>query len=139
MSSSTIRKTLALATLGLAGLAATGAAHAGVSWHIGINLPGPAVVYDAPPVVYSPPPPVVYQPPPVVYAPPPPVVYRPAPIVYQPAPVYYGAPRGDWHGGRWQEHRHHHHRGDRWRDNDDRRAWRHNDRNGDGIPDRYRY
>lgn len=127
-----IRKFLALAAVGAAGLAATGAAHAGgVNWHIGINLPG--VFYPAPPpVVYAPPPPVVYAPPPVVYAPPP-VVYRPAPIVYhQPAPVYVQPhPRGYWREGRWHDHR----GKGRW-DDDDRRAYKHHKHyKGDG----YRY
>lgn len=128
-----IRKTLAVAALGLAGLTATGAAHAGgVNWHIGINLPG--IFYPAPPVVYAPPP-VVYAPPPVVYAPPPPVYYRPAPIVYQPAPVYVQpGPRGYWREGRWHDHG----RRDGYRDDRrDRDGYR--DRNGDGRPDRYRY
>lgn len=128
-----IRKTLALAALGIAGLAATGMAHAGgVNWHIGINLPG--VFYPQPAVVYSPPP-VVYAPPPVVYAPPPPVYYQPAPVYYQPAPVAYqqpapvaAYPRGYWRDGRWCDDerrgpRHGRYDGDR----DDRRA------------DRYRY
>lgn len=136
-----IRKTLALAAFGVAGLAATGAAHAGgVNWHIGINLPG----------IYYPEPAVVYAPPPVVYAPPPVVYYEAPPVYYRPAPVYHGAPvyaqpypRGHWREGRWHDH------GRRWDRNrdghhdrdDDRRAHRHGDRDrhGDGRPDRYRY
>ena len=56
---------------GLAFLGATGAAHAGVSVHVGLALPG---VYVAPAPVY--------------YAPPPPAVYREA-VYVRPAPVYY--------------------------------------------------
>ncbi|MGA0609007.1 hypothetical protein [Caldimonas sp. KR1-144] len=121
-----LRKTLAVAALGVAGLAATASAHAGnVFWSIGVNLPpvgtvvsnapvypAPAVAYPAPAVVY-PAPAVVY--PPVVYTPPP-VVYRPAPVVYQPAPVYYQP--GYWRDGRY------------YHDRDDRRAYRHGWRDG---------
>lgn len=135
MNKPTIRKSLAIAALGLAGVAATGAAHAGnVSWSVGINLPPlvisggnvgayyPAPAYYPPPVVYAPPP-VVYAPPPrVVYAPPP-VVYRPAPpVVYRPAPVRYDPQHGYWRDSRWQG------RGDsdRWRDRD-----------RDGVPNKW--
>jgi|RhisoiCoNPM_1038542.scaffolds.fasta_scaffold03902_2 hypothetical protein len=135
MNKQTIRKTLAIAALGLAGVAATGAAHAGnVAWSVGINLPPlvisggnvgayyPAPVYYPPPVVYAPPP-VVYAPPPrVVYAPPP-VIYRPAPpVVYRPAPVRYDPQHGYWRDSRWQG------RGDsdRWRDRD-----------RDGVPNKW--
>jgi hypothetical protein len=127
MSKPTIRKSLAIAALGLAGVAATGAAHAGgVSWSVGIHLPPlvisggnvgfyPAPVYYPPPVVYAPPPRVVYAPPPVIYRPAPPVVYRPAPVRYDPQ-YRYG------HDGRWNG------RGDsdRWRDRD-----------RDGVPNKW--
>ncbi len=144
MTSRAICKSLAAAALGLAGLAATGAAQAGVSWHIGINLPGPAVYYQPSPV-YAPAP-VYYEPPPVYYQLPP-VVYRPAPVYYQPAPVYVQPQsRAYWHDDReyrrYDGHRGHHGRrhGDDHDRDDDRRAYRHGpDRNGDGIPDRYRY
>lgn len=137
-----IRKTLAVAAIGVAGLAATGAAQAGnVFWSVGINLPAVTVVggnapvyYPAPAVVYAPPP-VVYAPAPVVYAPPPQVVYRPAPVIYQPAPVVVHQPyrqhakhpqwkqgHRDWNGQqRWSKGR------DR---DDDRRQHRHGRRDG---------
>jgi hypothetical protein len=112
----------ALVALGLSGVA--GAAHAGVSWSIGISAPvgfgdvttvvsdggyhrhapvyvAPAPVYVAPPapVYYAPPPPVYYAPPaPVYYAPP---VYVPRRVVYAPVPVYVGPG--------YDHHHHHHH------------------------------
>jgi hypothetical protein len=132
-----IRKTLALAAIGLAGVAATGAAQAGnVHWSIGINLPavgiigGNAPVYYPEPQAYYPAPRVVYAPPPVVYRAPPRVVYRHAPVVvHQPYGHYrhhegrHAGWRGDrdgrgdrdWRGGR----------GDR---DDDRRHRRHGGR-----------
>lgn len=89
-----IRKSLATAALGLAGIAAAGAAQAGsVNWSIGINLPPIGVVggyYPAP--VYYPPPPPVYIPPPQVYYAPPPVYYQPPPVVYAPRPIIYAPP-----------------------------------------------
>lgn len=95
--------------LAFAGVAAAGSAEAGgVHWSIGINLPGPPVVYGPPPaVVYAPPPAVIYEPRPVRYYTPPP-----------PPPAYYyrGRP-GDgewcppqqrqWRGDdRWEGRRH---------------------------------
>jgi hypothetical protein len=89
----------------LAGAAAAGSAQAGgVHWSIGINLPGPPVVYAPPPaVVYAPPPAVYYEPRPVRY-------YNPPPAAY-----YYGRPvRGSewcppqrgWRGDeRWEGRR----------------------------------
>lgn len=131
MNESTIRKRLAIATLGVAGAVATGAAHAGdVSWSIGINLPPllisggnvaayyPVPVYVPPPVVYVPPPRVVYAPP-VVYGPP--VVYRQAP------PARHVAPRGAWRQDRWH--------GDRYAQRGDSDRWR--DRDRDGIPNKW--
>jgi hypothetical protein len=120
MNKQTIRKTLAIAALGLAGVAATGAAHAGnVAWSVGINLP-PLVISGGNVGAYYPAP--VYYPPPVVYAPPP-VIYRPAPpVVYRPAPVRYDPQHGYWRDSRWQG------RGDsdRWRDRD-----------RDGVPNKW--
>ncbi len=145
MNKPTIRKSLAIVALGLAGVAATGAAHAGgTSWSVGINLPPlvisggnvetyypgpayyPAPVYVPPPVVYMPPPRVVYAPPPVVYGPP--VVYRP--------PVRYEPQRGHWRDGRYAQRGD----GDRWHDGryaqrGDSDRWR--DRDRDGIPNKW--
>ena len=93
MNKQTIRKTLAIAALGLAGVAATGAAHAGnVAWSVGINLP-PLVISGGNVGAYYPAP--VYYPPPVVYAPPPVVYYREAPRAYYRSygPRYYYGPR----------------------------------------------
>ena len=103
-----LRKTLAVAAIGAAGLVATASAHAGgnVFWSVGVNLPpigtvvSNAPVYPAPPVAY---PTVVYPAPAVVYQPAP-VVYQPAPVVYRPAPVYYQP-------GYWRDGRYHHHPG----------------------------
>lgn len=144
MSTLAIAKTLAGAALALAALGATGAAHARVDWHIGINLPGPMVSYG-PPVIYAPapvyhaPPPVYYPPPPVYY--PPPAVYGPAPIYYQQAPVYAQPRHGHWHDRGYKEYRHHRghekHRGyENRRDHDDDD---HERRGSRGGPDRYRY
>lgn len=79
-------------------------ATAGVSWSIGVGVPGvvvsePAPVYYEPAPVYVPPAPIYYRPaPPVYYRPPPPVYYRPAPAYYgPPAPVYYGPHYRRWH------------------------------------------
>ena len=120
-----ICRTLALAALGLAGAAATSTAQAGVSWHIGINLPGPQVYYPPPPVVYHPAP--VYYPPAVVYQRAPRVVYRAAPIYYRQAPVvvHQHGPRGHWHDGRWHDRKG---RGHGDHDGDDRRNRHHQDR-----------
>jgi hypothetical protein len=70
-----------------AALWAAAAAHAEVSWSIGIDAP----TYYEPAPVYRGPPPGYYQPaPPVYYEPPPPAYYRPAPRYYgPPPPVYY--------------------------------------------------
>ncbi|MDE1950403.1 MAG: hypothetical protein KGL43_11075 [Burkholderiales bacterium] len=104
---------------GLAAVAASLAlspapAYAGVSWSIGINVPGypvgvGAVVSNGPYFVAQP---VYVAPPPVVYVQQPRWVY-PAPVVVTPSPVYYGVPgrRG------YERHRHWHHR----EDHDDRR------------------
>ncbi|CAN5670288.1 hypothetical protein BH09PSE5_BH09PSE5_35230 [soil metagenome] len=69
--------------------AATQAAHAGVSWSVGINVPPVGTVISNAPGYYSPP--VYVQQPPVYYAPPP-VYYAPRPIYYQPRPIYYQQP-----------------------------------------------
>ncbi|HEY1393534.1 MAG TPA: hypothetical protein VFV25_09150 [Methylibium sp.] len=105
-------KTLALASLVLAGTLASGVARADrVYWSVGVNAPGYPVgvgatfsnapgVYVAPaPVIYAPPP-VYVAPPPVVYAPP--VYVAPRPVYYGPAPVVYGGYYRGW------KHRHHH-------------------------------
>ena len=69
----------------------------GVSWSIGIDVPGVETVvsngpfYRAVPRVYQPQP-VIYAPAPV-YVQAPVVVYRPAPVFYQPAPVTYYVPQ----------------------------------------------
>ena len=92
----------ALATVGLAALAAAGAAQAGsnVYWSVGVAAPGIQVgVASAPPVVAAAP--VFVQPAPV-WVQPAPVVYR-APRVVVPAPVVYRpVPRG------WVRHHHPH-------------------------------
>ena len=83
----------ALDTVGLAALAAAGAAQAGsnVYWSVGVAAPGIQVgVASAPPVVAAAP--VFVQPAPV-WVQPAPVVVQPAPVWVQPAPVVYRAPR----------------------------------------------
>lgn len=83
----------ALVTVGLAALAAAGAAQAGsnVYWSVGVAAPGIQVgVASAPPVVAAAP--VFVQPAPV-WVQPAPVVVQPAPVWVQPAPVVYRAPR----------------------------------------------
>lgn len=87
-----MNKSLVFALAAAGTLLAAGAAHAGVQWSVGINVPG--VVIEGGPLLYSEPAPVYYRAPTPVYAPVP--VYAPAPA-YVPAPVYYP---------RW----HHHHR-----------------------------
>lgn len=74
------------AAVGVAALAAVGAAQAGgnVYWSVGVAAPGVQVgVANAPPVYAAAP----------VYVQPAPVYVRPAPVWVQPAPVYYRAPR----------------------------------------------
>ncbi len=75
-----------------AALLAAAAAHAEVSWSIGVEGP----TYYEPAPVYQGPPPGYYQPAPPVYyePPPPPGYYRPAPPGYYrpPPPVYYDEP-----------------------------------------------
>ncbi|MCT9812926.1 hypothetical protein N0K08_20035 [Acidovorax sp. Be4] len=80
------------------------AASAGVTWSIGVGLPGvvisePAPVYYVPAPVYAPPAPIYYQPAgPGYYRRPPPVYYRPAPVYYgPPPPVYYRPHHHRWH------------------------------------------
>jgi hypothetical protein len=107
----------AAAGLLLAGpLAATSAlAGGGVSWSIGIGVPG-VVAYPAP--VYAVPQPVYvrpaypYGPPPSVWSPPV-VVAPPPPVYYAPPPRWHGGPPGHWHGrghghgrGHWHGHGH---------------------------------
>ena len=88
--------------MGMASLALSLPAHAGVRVSLGIGVP----VYPAP---------VVVVPAPVVVAPPPAVVY-PVPMVVTPPPVVYGAPPVVVGGSYGPRHRHwrHHHRGHRW-------------------------
>lgn len=89
-----MNKTVMVALASLTTMMCVGSAHAGgVSWSIGIGVPGVETVisngpfYQAVPRVYVPRP-VIYAPVPV-YVQPPVVVYRPAPVVYRPAPVTY--------------------------------------------------
>ena len=96
MNAQSIRRSLVLAAVGLAGAVTGGVAQAGdVNWSIGINLPPVATVISGGPI-YGPPV-AVYDPPPVIYPAPvyraPPVVYGP-PVVYAP-PVVYRGPRFD--------------------------------------------
>ena len=97
----------AIASLGVAALAATGAAQAGgnVFWSVGVAAPGVQLgvanapqIYAQPAPVYVQPAPVYYQPAPV-YVQPAPVYYRPARVVV-PAPVYYRPGHGYRHGPR---------------------------------------
>ena len=95
-----IAKWLAAASMAVAGLMAASGAQAhggGVSWSIGVGVPGVAVGVGAP--VYMPPRPVYYAPPPAAYyAPPPPVYYAPPPV-YRPAPVMVVPGPGYYRGG----------------------------------------
>lgn len=94
-------KTLALAAAATLALAA-GAAHAdrgGVSWSVGVSVPGVTTVVGnapgayAPPAVYYAPPAGYYAPPAAAYYPPAPV-YVPPRVAYAPPPAaYYGPPR----------------------------------------------
>lgn len=83
------------AAAAVAALSIAAAAHAEVSWSIGVGAPTyyePAPVYQAPPPVYYqaeppayyPPPPAYYEPPPVYYRPPPPAYYAPPPVYHAP-------------------------------------------------------
>ena len=118
-----IQALVASAGVALVMLTASGAAqaHGGVSWSVGIGVPGVAVGVASPqPYYYSPPAPAYYAPQPV-YVPPPPVYYRPArpvyyapPVVVAPPAVYYG---GGYRGDRGYRHGH---RGYY----EDRRGWR---------------
>lgn len=106
-----------VAALSLA--AVSGVAHAGgVSWSVGVNVPGPVYappVYQAPvypaPVYVAPP---VYAPARTVYVAPPvaPVYYGPPPVVYGPALTF-----GVWGGGHryYRDGRHGDYRGGRYR------------------------
>jgi len=115
-----MKKTFALAAAaaGTALTLAAGAAHAdrgGVSWSVGVSLPGvttvvgtaPPAAYYAPPAAYYPPPRAYYGPPAPVYAPragyyaPPPVAYVPRVADYAPPLVVPAVPRV------WVPHRHH--------------------------------
>lgn len=124
-SSRSLWTALATATVVVAGLCATNAAHArsDVSWSVGIGAPGVAVGvtngYGYPAPMYAPPayvaapvygayPGAVYAPPPVVYAPRP-VYYAPRPVYYAPPPMVYGPqPRFYPRGDRDRDHRHGH-------------------------------
>lgn len=127
----------ALATVAtVAATLAAPAAHAGVQWSIGINVPAVVVSSGG---YYVQPAPVYVAPEPVRYIPAP--QYLPAPVYDAPqayAPVVYGQPQvlyegyPAWRGGdreRWEQHRamerarwgreHHVHRQHR----DDERRW----------------
>ena len=80
----------AIASLGVAALAATGAAQAGgnVFWSVGVAAPGVQLGVANAPQIYAQPAPVYVQPAPVYYQPAP-VYVQPAPVYVQPAPVYY--------------------------------------------------
>ncbi len=135
---------LILALASTAALMCAGTAHAGgVSWSVGINLPGvgtvisnapiyvpapvvvyqepaPVVVYQRPVPIYAPAP-VVYQQPPVAYLPPQ-LMYYPAPRVFAPVPqqVVYVRPVPQWvQYGHGRD-------GSRW--NRGERRWRHDQR-----------
>jgi hypothetical protein len=108
----------ALATIAtMAATLAAPAAHAGVQWSIGINLPAPAVVVSGGGGYYVQPAPVYVAPAPeprYVPAPqylPAPVYEAPrayAPVVYTPPQLVYEAPYPAWRGGdreRWERHR----------------------------------
>ncbi|MDM0046490.1 hypothetical protein QTH91_18510 [Variovorax dokdonensis] len=81
--------------LGAGALGAATTASAGVSWSVGVNVPGVYIGAAAP--VYYPPAPVYYPPAPVYYGPPP-VVYAP-PVVVRPAGGYYGYGRPYYRAG----------------------------------------
>ena len=88
-----MKKPLALAAAAALALVA-GVAHAdrgGVSWSVGISVPGvTTVIGDGGRVAYAPPA-AYYSPAPAYYAPAP-AYYAPAPAYYPPAPVYAPAP-----------------------------------------------
>ena len=91
------KKPFVLAAAAVLALAA-GAAHAdrGVSWSVGVSLPGVTTVVGGGPRVYAPP--VAYYPPAAAYYAPAPAYYAPPPLRYVPAPGYvapgigYGPP-----------------------------------------------
>jgi hypothetical protein len=135
---------LILALASTVALMAAGTAHAGgVSWSVGINLPGIGTVISnapvyvpAPVVVYQEPAPVVYQRPAPVYAPAPVIYQQPAPVVYETQRVYYPVPRVVMapqqvvyvgQAPRWASHGRDHDRdGGRWVR--DERRWHHDQR-----------
>ncbi len=83
----------AVVAVGVAALAATGAAQANgnVFWSVGLAGPGVQVAVANGPQYYAQPAPVYYEPAPV-YVQPAPVYYRPAPVYYRPARVVVPAP-----------------------------------------------
>ncbi len=97
-------------------LPGAGAAHAydrdGVSWSVGVAVPGVVVSAGQPGYYPPPPPPVVYStyPPPRYYAPPPPVYY-PAPGYHARAPHPHHRPNKHKHGHRHGHDRDHDERG----------------------------
>ncbi len=100
---------VAAAGVALAALGGVSAAHAhgGVSWSVGIGVPGVVVGATNGYPAYAAPAPVYVAPSPVYYAPPPPVVYAPRPVYYAPPVVvapsygygYYGHRHHGWR--RW--------------------------------------
>ncbi|CAN5623129.1 hypothetical protein BH10PSE18_BH10PSE18_47270 [soil metagenome] len=102
MSRSSLLKMAAAGAVAAVALFGTASASAnGVSWSVGVNVPGVAIGVAAPQPYYAPAPtyyapaPRYYPPAPVYYQPPPPIYYRPAPVYYAPPPpVYYGTGPG---------------------------------------------
>ena len=92
-----MNKVVTVVLASLTAMLGAGSAHAGgISWSIGIDVPGVETVisngpfYRAVPRVYAPQP-VMYAPAPI-YLQPPVVVYRSAPVIYEPVPQAYYVP-----------------------------------------------
>ena len=107
MSRSSLLKIAAAGAVASVALFGTASASAnGVSWSVGVNVPGVAIgvaapqpYYVAPQRYYAPPPQAYYPPAPVYYQQRPPVYYNNvAPVYYAPPPpVYYGPGPGYYH------------------------------------------
>jgi len=140
MNRSNFSRRVAAAALGLAALAAGGAAQARSDLHFSIGVGSPVYVQPAP--IYVPPQPVYVQPRPV-YVQPAPVYVQPQPLYGHVQPVYGHHPRrgpwGDRDGDgipnahdRWDNRQHWHgghhggHHGGRWADAD-----------RDGVPNQH--